>query len=284
MTGEIISWEMRRIVEEAVKARFPERHHYRDLALAELMISFLDSYPKNTKTWDLSWEKLEEQSKDLASRDGLWANIEHIIRSADSALTFNSEESQLIKRWYPPSVNLLDGGRNVHENVNIEILQACAFSYCRALWARSPTLELWLVRQLIFAEACAFSREAEVPLNLKNFPFWWMCSKLLVNWAIGLWVAASIGQDQGTAVGVLAYVTWLGLTKFLAKDQQQRLLNLTETFMLMRNSYVLSLRNPACPIEIEKSLSLAEERSAVWPAGLRSIVERGLSRNKEYWM
>lgn len=284
MTCEIDSWELREIVQGAIKERFPDRQHFRDEAILELMISQLTAYPDFLDSMDASLAQRDEQAKKLAASNTLWEWIEEIIELADIALTRYPDDGQKIKRWSHQSPQKLDGKKDVDNSASLETLRDCATKYRMAEWARSPTLELWLVRQMIFAETFAFSREIGIPLQYRSFKFWWMWTKSLVKWAIGLGVAISIAETHGPAVGVLTYVAWLSLIKYLAKDQLDGLLKLTETFMFMRNCYVLSLRDPACPIEIEKSLSLAEGHGTVWPAGLRGLVEQGISRNRTTWL
>lgn len=283
MTSEVISSEVRQIVQDALEIRYPERHYLRDQVLFELVTSQLAAEPEYLKGADLSWGQRDDQAKKIAADDVLWDYVKGIVELADTSLTRSPDDGQQLKRWFPPPPQRLDGKKDVDDSASLETLRDCAIMYSRAEWARSPALELWLVRQMIFAETFAFSREIGIPFQYKSFKFWWMWIKSLVKWAIGLAVAFSVGDTYGPAFGVFTYVAWLGIVRFLATDQLQGLQKVTETFMAMRNSYVLSLRTPPCPVEIEKSLSIAEEHSAVWPAGLRSLVERGLSRNREYW-
>lgn len=284
MTLEIDSWELREIVQGAIEEKFPDRQHFRDRAIWELMISQLTAFPDFLESIDASMDQHDEHAKKLAASNVLWSYIERIIRLADTALTRYPDDGQTIKRWNHQAPQQFDRKQDVDNSADLETLRDCAIEYGKAEWAQSPTLELWLVRQMIFAETFAFSRETGIPLQFKSFKFWWMWSKSLVKWSIGLGVSISIGNAYGPAVGVLAFVTWLSLIKYLAKDQLDGRLKITETFIHMRSCYVLSLREPACPIEIEKSLSLAEGRGAVWPAGLRGLVERGISRNRTAWL
>lgn len=284
MILEIDSWELREIVQGAIEEKFPDRQHFRDRVIFELMISQLTAFPDFLESMDASMDQRDEHAKNLAASNVLWRWIEKVIGLADTALTRYPDDGQTIKRWSHQAPQQLDRKKDVDNSASLETLRDCATTYGNAEWARSPTLELWLVRQMIFAETFAFSRETGIPIQYKSFNFWWMWSKSLVKWSIGLGVSISIGDAHGPAVGVLAFVAWLSLIKYLAKDQLDGLLKLTETVMYMRNCYVLSLRDPACPIEIEKSLSLAEGHGAVWPAGLRGLVERGISRNRTAWL
>ena len=277
MTLEIDSWELREIVQGAIEEKFPDRLHFRDRVISELMISQLTAFPDFLESMDASMARRDEHAKKLAASNVLWRWIEKIIELADIALTRNPDDGQTIKRWSHQAPQQLDRKKDVDNSASLETLRDCATEYGKAEWARSPTLELWLVRQMVFAETFAFSRETGIPIQYKSFKFWWMWSKSLVKWSIGLGVSISIGDAHGSAVGVLAFVAWLSLVKYLAKDQLDGLLKLTDIFMYMRNCYLISLRDPACPIEIEKSLSLAEGHGAVWPAGLRGLIERGIS-------
>jgi hypothetical protein len=178
----------------------------------------------------------------------------------------------------------LNGKKDVDDSASMEQLQNCAIKYCRADWANSPVLELWLVRQLIYAETYSFSREMGIPIQQKSLKFWWMWTKSLVKWSVGLVVAVSIGSNFGPAIGVATYVGWLAAIRYLAQDQIDQLNQLHETITSMRNAYIQSLRSPACPVEIESCLALAESHNVVWPAGMRGLVDAAVNRNRVLWL
>ena len=87
MTLEIDSWELGRIVQDAIKEKFPDRQHFRDEAILELMISQLTAYPDFLESMDASMAQRDEQAKKLAASDSLWRWVEEIIEFADIALT-----------------------------------------------------------------------------------------------------------------------------------------------------------------------------------------------------
>lgn len=282
--SETVSWELRGVLQDAIEKRFPERQHYRDEVILELMISLVVAYPKMTEGIDLSWDQREEQATKFAADTSRWKVISDVLELADGAVTRYPDDGRMLKRWGHQSPASLLGRKDIDDSAAMDGLNDCATQYCKSEWAKSPTLEQWLVRQMIYAEAYAFSNQFDVPLHYKSFKFWWVLIKSMVKWVVGLGVAFSIGDAYGLAVGVLTYVAWLALVRYLAQDQIDQLSQLEKTFSHMRNAYVLALRSPSCPVEIEKSLSMAEGYQTVWPAGLRSLVEIAIARNRSVWL
>ncbi len=290
MASETVSWEIRELLVHAIELKFPERHYCRDKALLELAISQVTAYPEFIgkyldRPWsNLSSEERVEQARLLAAESYFWQDVGEVIGEADDAVTRNPDDGRMIQRWDHQPPHVLGGKTEVDNSASMDALSRCVTSYRRNTWATSPTLELWMVRQLIFAETFALGREMGLPIQFKSYKFWWIWTKSLVKWGIGLGVAFSIGDAHGAAIGVLTYVAWVSLTRYLAQDQIDRLTKQEETFNAMRVAYVLSLRTPACPVEIEKGISQAEAQRAIWPAGLRSLVEMGVSRNRAFWI
>jgi hypothetical protein len=278
--------ESKSVLRQAVEARFPERHQTRDAVLIELLFSLLQSQPKFSEELDFNWASQDKTAKSLVAVDWLWEAVDGVLAGAHSAVTRYPDDGQQMARWSYPIVRKLDDKKDSSsdEGAAMADLSNCAAAYLSARWAESPTLELWLARQLIYAEAYAFGRVAGIPMHLKSVKLWWIWLKSTFKWALGLAVALTLGGAFGWAVGVLAYATWLALIRYLANDQLKRYNDPIFTFSEMRNAYVVSLRSPTCPVEVEKSLSTAEEKGALWPAGLRALVERALSRDRAVWM
>ena len=284
MTNATVSRELSRVLKLAVEKKFSERQFYRDEVILELVTSLVIAFPEILGgDVDLSWERSEEQAEKLASQDTLWDSVKAVLAHADFSVTRNTDDNLKIKRWSHQPPQSLGGKKDVDPSATMDELAQCTTTYINAEWAKSPTLELWLVRQMIFAETYAFSRETDTPLQHKSFKFLWILTISLVKWFVGLGVAFSVGESYGLAVGVLTYVVWLSVTRYLAQDQLDRQTRLEKTFDHMKTTYVLSLRSPACPVEIEKSMSLAENHHVLWPAGLRRLVEIGLARNRSVW-
>ncbi|MBC7619255.1 MAG: hypothetical protein H7293_09780 [Candidatus Saccharibacteria bacterium] len=283
MFKDPIPFGAKRVLQQAVEMRYEDRQHYRDAILLELIVSQEAAFPKVLETLDLTWEKLDEQAKHVASDDDLWQVVEHLLDHADFSVTRNPDDGKMLKRWAHQPPQTLDGKKDVDESADMENLAICAENYLKAGWAKSPTFELWLVRKMIYSETFALSREIGVPLRQRSGKFWWMWAKSTVMWAIGLAVSISIGDSHGVAAGVLTYVIWISLTKYLASAQIDTLKSNTRTFLQMRTAYVVALRTLACPVEIEKALSVAESHETIWPTGLRALVERAISRNREIW-
>jgi hypothetical protein len=285
VTNTTVSCELSRVLNLAIEKKYPDRHHCRDRVILELVTSLVSTHNMDLLgAVDLTMQRLEEQANEVVAMDSIWRAVEDVLDSADSAVTRFPDDGQKIKRWSHQSPLTIDGKYDVDMSASMDELSACAATYINRDWAKSPTLELWLVRQMIYAETISYGREAEIPVQNKSFKFWWMWTKSLVKWLIGLAVAVSVGELHGLALGVLTYVLWLAVTRYLAQDQIDRLTHLGTAFSNMRSSYTISLRNFVCPVEIEKSLSLAETHGAVWPVGLRSLVELAVARNRVVWI
>ncbi|MDR6536979.1 hypothetical protein [Variovorax soli] len=280
----MLTSEAKYILRQAVEERFPERQGSRDASAAELLSSLLRSRPELIKELDFDWKSRDATARQLAGDSWLWDTVEGVLERAQSALSHFGDDAKQMSRWALPLLQKLDGSKSIEEGAAMDQLSDCADVYVRSDWAESPTLELWLVRQMIFAETYAFGRQLGIPLQGRSAKFWWMWTKSTAKWVIGLAVAFAIGDAHGWAAGVMAYVAWLALIRYLASDQLKALVEPSETFALMRNAYVISLRSSPCPAEIERALSLAENKGAVWPAGLRALLERALARNKVIWM
>jgi hypothetical protein len=284
MGNAALSDEVESVLWEAVKTKYPDRHDQRDGVIFDLLRSVFRRNPQLVERLDTEWQNRAETAKALAREEGYWLLLNDIIGSADAAVTRYPDDGNRLKRWWHQPVHALDGKKDgVDESASMDTLQECATAYMRARWADSPKLELWLLRQMLFAETYAFGREMGIPLQVKSPKVWWIWTKSTVKWLIGLAVAVGIGEAQGLAAGVLAYAVWLALLQYLAKDQIENLRGLIRIFTGMRNAYVMALRTPPCPVEIEKAMSLAESQGAIWPAGARSLLERALSRNRAMW-
>lgn len=283
------------LLREAVHRKFPTRHSTRDQVATELVLSLINARPKVIDGIESSAdhldhiEKMDEiaqmdaQVSWLVARDGLWRAITPILEQADAAVTRYPDDGKMIDRWDHMPVTTLDGKKDDDQGASSELLAECAAVYFGTSWASSPTLELWLVRKMIFSESFAYSREAGVPLQMKSYRFWWTWGKSVAKWLIGLLVAFNVGDKHGLPIGILTYVVWLCLIRYLAQDMLHGLQKLTELFASMRATYLLSLRATPCPSEIEQALARSEGLGAIWPSGLRPLVARAKLKNPATW-
>ncbi|MCP5263649.1 MAG: hypothetical protein H6929_20050 [Rhodoferax sp.] len=283
------------LLSAAVRLKFPDRHSIRDQVATELAISLVSARPKAFDGIESATDNLDHVEKMdatdqtdaqvswLVARDGLWRPITAILDLADAAVTRYPDDGKMIDRWDHLPVATLDGKKESDQGASTDELAQCAATYLGTVWARSPTLELWLARKMIFSEAHAFSSAAGIPLHLKSYKFWWTWGKSLAKWLIGLFVAFNVGDQHGLPVGILTYVVWLCLVRYLAQDFLRGLQKVTELFASMRSTYLISLRAIPCPAEIEQALIRAEGLGAIWPSGLRPLVARAMLRNPIGW-
>lgn len=275
--------EAKFILREAGELRFTERQHQRDSVVGDLIVSFVQAYPGSVPLTEMTWERREELASLLAKDDPLWRSVEDLLADGDAALTRYPDDGKTVTRWRHQAVQNLELKKDFDDSAPMDSLANCAGNYCKSIWAESHSLELWLVRQMAYAEAFAFARETGIPLQPKSAKFMWMWFKSLVKWAIGLFVAIGVGDAHGLPLGVLTYVVWLALTKYLAKEQLEDLVKRTEVFLALKNVYVLAMRSNPSPVEIERALLNAEAKGAVWPEGMRSVVEKALQRDRVLW-
>lgn len=280
--------KIKSLLEDAVELRFPCRQNIRDLVLIELATSLAlkeKEFLQNALDSDSDDTKLVDS---LSKNEYFWSSIEEITNYADWSLERSRAEDKqedLIQRWkHQPVYDLtpLDNKRE-DESANMEQLANCVVSYCEAKWAHSPSLELWLARKLIHAEAFAFAQVVGLPINLKSFRYWWNFGKLTLKWFIGLAVSFSIGESYGLALGVLTYVAWHALFTLIDRNKFVDLKKQAELLLILRSVYKLSLDPAHSPIELSGALKYAEDKGAVWPVGLRTIVDKVLHRNRLLW-
>jgi hypothetical protein len=280
--GFRIPLDLSLVLSAAAEHRFPERHQIRDRVAIELTESFVKAHPRTIERLDASSTDDEAVATSLASEDGFWRQIEELMEHADEAAP-QYPTGSLADRWKQRAIKNLDGPKLPDDSASLDLLSNCASEYCQSYWASSPTLELWLVRQMIYAETFALSREFDIPPHVKSFGYWWRGAKNAVRWLLGFGVGIGMADVYGPGAGLLSFASWLAITSYLARHQFQGLLERASAFLQMRNAYTVSMRNPACPVDIERALALAEDQRAVWPTGLRILVEKAMSRDRSMW-
>jgi hypothetical protein len=285
MKEKIESYVIAMLAEEAAEIRFSKRHPERDRMASELTMSLLAAFPKVLEPVELGdMEKRSSGARELAQNEFIWKPIERVLDGADRAFERFPDDGKTYERWQMHSPSTLDGKKDVDLSGEMDSLSECAINYLQAeAWASSLSLEQWLVRRMIFAETFALSRELGIPLHPKSVRVWWTWAKSTVKWLIGVAVAVSIGEAHGWSLGVLAYAAWVALMQFLFQPHFHTLKRQTEVFTHMRNCYVLAIRRWPCPAELDDALRNAESKGAVWPEGLRSLVNRASTRNAHTW-
>lgn len=284
MNEQIDSFEVEMLTEEAAEIRFSKTHPERVRIASELAASLLAAYPEVLARLDLDgMEKRSSAARELANDDFVWKPIERVLDGADRAFVRFPDDGTTYDRWRLLPASALDGKKDVDPSGEIDSLSECAINYLQANWASSLSLEQWLARRMIFAETFSLSREIGIPLHPKSVRVWWTWAKAVVKWLIGVAVAVAIGEAHGWPLGILAYVVWVALMQFLFQPRLQVLEKQTEVFARMRNCYVLASRQHPCPAELEDALRSAESKGAVWPEGLRALVERAQTRSAHTW-
>lgn len=282
--GTELTMEERRVIDDAIRSRYEEREDQRDRVIMELMESLLVAYPRFRPGVESQSDDATAES--FATDSPAWGPVERIVDCADAALARYPDDGKAVSRWkVQPPYMLKDRPRDGKDDPSAELdsLSNCVAEYLTAGWARSRTLELWLMRQMIFAEAFAFGREAGRPASFKSARLWWLWAKSMFKWIVGVFVAVAVGEQHGLPVGVLTYVGWLAAVRFLATDTIKRETVIDKVYGAMFSAYTMAVRTVVCPAEVERVVIEAESLGAVWPAGLRSILGRAVARDRAVW-
>jgi len=274
------------VVFDAVQVRYPDRAYHRDQIAGELALSWLRARPHASEHLDLglTYGTGEEDAKKVAELPILWDQVEEILTEVEMSFPSGLTGEQKEKAWRHQPSGRLGEKKDQDESLSLEALSRSAWLYLRAKWADSPMLECWLVRQMIYAETFAFSREASVPLQVNSAAFWWTFAKNTVKWLIGVFVAFSVADVHGPALGVLTYLAWVCMVHLLARDTLKLKTQLLKTNAQMHTAYRVALRGTPYPVEIERHIALAEEEGAVWPEGLRPLLQKATKRSAAAWV
>jgi len=271
------------VLQRAVEQRFSQRNFLRDKVLVELASSFFTAYPRLSQEYDWSYKSWAATSEQLARADDFWTRIESIVEAADYSVSRLPDDGDTLVRWTPPAPAIVELKSGDDPSANMDALSGCVSLYSSITWALSPTFELWVTQQMIFAETYAFARETGLPLTLRSARYRWTIAKNIAVALIGVAAALEIGSRYGWGVGVLAFMVWAAARTYLIQVGLQSLMHSTKLLADMKTSYVLTTRRQPCPAEIESAMTRAEQSGAVWPEGTRRILERALARNRSAW-
>jgi hypothetical protein len=278
------SFELNRALELAIKKKYPERHFWRDRIALELALSRLEAQPLDEiRLLGLTYDSQEEDATTLSSLDAIWHWVDTLLNVADDAVNRYPDDGKKANRWTPPALASLRDNYDQDQSASLDLLTQCAASYLKGNWAVSPTLERWLVQQMIYAEAKAFAREQDVLHKDRGAAFYWAWIKVIGTWVVGLIVAGGIADDHGEGVGFLSFVVWLAAIRYLSQDSVTGNILVAKAFDAMESAYRFATRTYACPVEVESALILGESKHVVWPEGLRGLVSRAVSRNGGAW-
>lgn len=280
-TADLKSSDGEMIIRSCVERRFPVRHHYKDQILCELVASSIVQHPDLLTPLSFEWRSKEADIEAICAHHFVWARVEKLIDQLNWAIASNLDEAQALRRWNMQPTSKLDQSKEVDESANLDELSSAYRDYRQGGWAESPSLEIWLVQKMIFAEVFAYAREVGIPPSKTMITWTW--GKSLIKWGIGVAVAVSVGEQHGAALGILVYVLWLCALRFFANDYIEQLTKKSSAFAAMRHCYVLAIRTSPCPAEISDALIRAENVLAVWPEELRSLVERQLVKRRDLW-
>lgn len=281
-TEEELRRDARVTLMECVENRFPERQVYRDEILRELLAASIKCDSYFLAKLSFAWRDKQEALKQIADDEGVWARVDDLMEGLSYTVMRYPDDGKALGRWNFQPTNKLDHRQETDESASLQELSNCCRAYQQSWWANSPILEIWLMRQMIFAETYSLGRELGIPPSKKMLA--WMWGKSLAKWLIGLGAAVAIGSAHGAAFGIFVYAVWLCLARYLANDKVTELTTRINLFSSMRACYVLALRSQPCPAELSDALSRAENVMAVWPDGLRSLVETQLQKNRARWV
>lgn len=275
--------DLESVIRAVIEKRYAERIYFRDRIATELALAWTKAHPGVAEHLTLTFAARQTDAENLAGLEMLWEQVDELLSELEFAFPSQPEPDKTAKMWFHQPATRLDGEKEPDDSLSLEALSRCASLYLRMKWADSPTFECWVVRQMIYAEAFAFSREMGVPVNAKGFGFWWDLAKATVKWFIGLFVAFSVGESYGAGLGVLTYVAWVYMIHAMARDKTKLKLQILKIFLAMQTTYRVALRGNTYPIEVERHIALAELEGAVWPEGLRPIVCKAMARNPVAW-
>ena len=285
MPGQLLRFSrnaMLSALREVVKDLYPSAGYVYTKILIELACNLIEQGSADERMAD----ERESHAKlvvMLRGNSDMWADIDQVLEHANNSLARHPDDGKQMDRWNCPTTSNLDGKKDCDISARLEDLSLCVKTYLATHWADSPSLELWLTRQMIFAETYAFGREANLPIEIKSINFWWEWSKSLVKWAIGVLAAFSIGETYGAAIGVMTYGFWLCAVRYLMNDKLANLAKINAALTQMRLCHVLASRSQPCPTELMDAMKRSEDVLTVWPDGLRGLMQHVVLRRTGLW-
>lgn len=270
------------VLNECVAAKFPERQFCRDEVLRELLQASIKCEPELLNQLSFDWNERKGTVNFICENGRVWERVVSLIEELDSSVARYPDDGKSLERWNHQAISRLDEKKETDESASLEQLSKFCRFYRQNSWATSPALDIWLVRQMIFAETFALARELGLPPSTKMIAWTW--GKAVIKWLIGLVVALIVGSEHGWPVGALVYIGWLSCIRYLASDKIDELKRQGTVFANMRNCYVLAMRRHPCPSEICDALHRAENNLAVWPDGLRALIEAQLRKSRVSWV
>lgn len=237
----------------------------------QVAIEFCSSYVGDDES------RLEEVTG-LSSLDGLGfmhplCRLEDVLSPLDLDV---DDRNQLA--WTIPSF------RKATFHLDLHALSDCAQRYASEDELESKTLELWLVRWMIFEEIFAFSVEIEPRTNPKSWSKAWAVFKPAATYWLCVIAAIAIGADHSAALGFAAFILMTACCKaffYLYTKEVQKLLLLEES---MRRAFACVTRDFPSPLEAQVAISRSMEIGAVWPHHLHDLVEKAKRRNFRRWL
>lgn len=275
--------DLEAVIRSVIEKKYVERVYFRDRIATELALGWAKAHPGVAEHLTLTFAARQTDVETLAGLDALWEQVDELLSELEFAFPSQSEPDRKVKTWFHQPVTRLAGEKEQDDSLSLEALSRCASLYLRVKWADSPTLECWVVRQMIYAEVFAFSREMRVPTQAKGLAFWWDLAKAAMKWLIGVFVAFSVGDSYGAGLGVLTYVAWIYMIHAMERDKTKLKTQALKIFLAMQTTYRVALRANAYPIEVERHIALAELEGAVWPEGLRPLLHSAVTRDPIRW-
>lgn len=260
----------------------------------------MDSHNLRLKIFDLlpsDWHKTTRQiSWEFCSfyANSSSENIDHLISISSTEDLLNSSPMLALENILSPLSFASDDPKSAWANHSLDSVKSgqhlslSELSHCASLYMiqgkeRSPSLELWLIRKMIYEEAYAFQEELSQILKPKTIlgrlvSFAPAISHLAAIFS-SIWIAAA----YGLAIGFAAYLVLHTCLHVNHRDRTSLQRHLLQALTAIKRCYSAAMQEFPSPLEIERLLLIAERADAAWPHHLHDLVEQAKRRNFYKW-
>lgn len=162
-------------------------------------------------------------------------------------------------------------------------LEGAADTYCEYNEnISSPTLELWLLRTIVYEEISAFKEEhIKILGEKKNFK-----SDIIIQLsfaALMIFCSIMIGVEYSAAVGFMSFFS-LGYLHKISEDIEKREKHKVEKmYKFMKRIYSKILYKTPSPSEIERLANEASQSGVIWPYRFYDLIKIAKNRSPMNW-
>lgn len=269
------------VIEMACSKRYEDHTAVRSRIARELAhdhFSKLEHFPRQ-----LNFEDVELSSSWVAREDVLWDPVERLLATFDDAVTRFPDDGKATERWNAPSIALLQPCAPTGTRGDMDALSMATDSYISSGLA-SAAGELWLARQLAFAEVHAFGLVIGAPATKLGGADYYRWAKAVISTLVSAGISLSIGDRFGGGAALFAFVILFTAQTLRYRAKYTELVSMYRTFLEMKEVYKLLLRMNPCPAEVLSSAERAARHSAVWPSGFRALLELAVGRSRVKWI